>query len=202
MSGYMVQPGCISELRLARRQGARTKSGSSRSNVIAWRHGIACTPIRIVRARGRLMTRDALLAYAHFMCIFALASLLFSELVILRRILPSDLLSRLQLIDRWYGIAAALVILSGLARLFLGVKGPEFYGHNPVFWTKMTLFAAVGITSIFPTIAYLAWNKRRQSDGSIVLSDAEFTRTRRLIWLQVGLFVFIPLCATFMARGL
>ena len=148
------------------------------------------------------MTRDALLAYAHFMCIFALASLLFSELVILRRILPSDLLSRLQLIDRWYGIAAALVILSGLARLFLGVKGPEFYGHNPVFWTKMTLFAAVGITSIFPTIAYLAWNKRRQSDGSIVLSDAEFTRTRRLIWLQVGLFVFIPLCATFMARGL
>jgi len=148
------------------------------------------------------MTRDALLAYAHFMCIFALASLLFSELIILRRMLPADILGRLQLIDRWYGVAAGLVIASGLARVFLGVKGPEFYGQNPVFWTKMALFAALGIASIFPTIAFIRWNGRRQSDGSVVLSDAEFTRIRRFILLQVGIFIFIPLCAAFMARGL
>ena len=149
-----------------------------------------------------MLTRDALLAYAHFVCIFALASLLAGELVILRKTLPADLFRRLQGIDRWYGITAGLVIASGLARLFLGVKGAAFYTHNPVFWTKMTLFVAVALLSIPPTIAYVRWNARRSADGSVVLGDAEFTRLRRYLWLQVGVFAFIPLCAAFMARGL
>ncbi|HEY0381835.1 MAG TPA: DUF2214 family protein [Candidatus Elarobacter sp.] len=149
-----------------------------------------------------MLTRDALLAFAHFICIFALASLLAGELFLLRKTLPADLVRRLQAIDRWYGIVAGLVVASGLARLFLGLKGAAFYTHNPVFWTKMGLFVAVALLSIAPTIAYVRWNARRSADGSIVLGDGEFTRIRRLLWLQVVLFLFIPLCATFMARGL
>jgi len=148
------------------------------------------------------MTRDALLAYAHFICIFALASLLVSELAVFRKTLPADLVRRLQRIDRWYGIVAGLVILSGLARLFLGIKGSEFYLHNPVFWTKMALFVAVALISIVPTVAYVRWSVRDSTDGSVVLDDAEFARLRGLLWLQVGLFLLIPLCASFMARGL
>jgi putative membrane protein len=149
-----------------------------------------------------MLTRDALLAYAHFICIFTLASLLAGELMILRKTLPAEFVRRLQAIDRWYGIVAGLVIVSGLARLFLGLKGAAFYTHNPVFWTKMGLFVAVALLSIAPTIAYLRWNARRAADGSIVLEDAEFTRLRGFLWLQVALFAFIPLCAAFMARGL
>lgn len=149
-----------------------------------------------------MLTRDALLAYAHFLCIFALASLLAGELMILRKTLPADLFRRLQTIDRWYGIVAGLVIVSGLARLFLGVKGAAFYTHNPVFWTKMALFVTVALLSIPPTIAYVRWNARRSEDGSIVLRDTELTRLRRFLWLEVGLFALIPLCAAFMARGL
>ena len=149
-----------------------------------------------------MLTRDALLAYAHFLCIFALASLLVGELFILRKTLPGDLVRRLQGIDRWYGIVAGLVIASGLARLFLGLKGAAFYTHNPVFWTKMGLFVAVALLSIGPTVAYVRWNARRENDGSMVLDDAEFGRLRALLWLQVVLFAFIPLCASFMARGL
>ena len=149
-----------------------------------------------------MLTRDALLAYAHFICIFALASLLVGELLLLRKTLPADFVRRLQAIDRWYGIVAGLVIASGLARLFLGVKGAAFYTHNPVFWTKMGLFVAVALISIVPTVAYVRWNARRSADGSIALGDAEFTRLRSMLWLQVVLFLFIPLCAVFMARGL
>ena len=149
-----------------------------------------------------MLTRDALLAYAHFVCIFALASLLAGELVILRKTLPGDVFRRLQRIDRWYGITAGLVIVSGLARLFLGLKGAAFYTHNPVFWTKMSLFVVVALLSIPPTIAYVRWNARRAADGSVTLGDAEFTRLRRFLWIQVGVFAFIPLCAAFMARGL
>nr|MDQ6926904.1 DUF2214 family protein [Candidatus Eremiobacteraeota bacterium] len=130
------------------------------------------------------------------------ASLLAGELFVLRKTLPADLVRRLQGIDRWYGITAGLVIASGLARLFLGLKGAAFYTHNPVFWTKMGLFVAVALISIAPTMAYVRWNARRSADGSVVLDDAEFSRLRRLLWLQAGLFLFIPLCATFMARGM
>lgn len=149
-----------------------------------------------------MLTRDALLAYAHFVCIFALASLLVGELIILRKTLPADVFRRLQLIDRWYGITAGLVIVSGLARLFLGIKGAAFYTHNHVFWTKMALFVIVALLSIPPTIAYIRWNARRAADGSVVLGHAEFRRLRRFLWLQVGVFALIPLCAAFMARGL
>lgn len=149
-----------------------------------------------------MLTRDALLAYAHFMCIFALASLLFAELVILRKVLPADLAVRLQGIDRWYGIVAGLVIASGLGRLFFGLKGAAFYNHNPVFWTKMGLFVIVALLSIAPTIEFIRWRSRKAADGSITLEDRELSRLRGFIWAQVGVFLFIPLCAVFMARGL
>ena len=108
-----------------------------------------------------MLTRDALLAYAHFICIFALASLLVGELLCLRKTLPADLVRRLQAVDQWYGIVAGLVIVSGLARLFFGLKGAAFYTHNPVFWTKMGLFVVVAIVSIVPTVTFARWKAPR-----------------------------------------
>ncbi|MBV8581365.1 MAG: DUF2214 family protein [Candidatus Eremiobacteraeota bacterium] len=148
------------------------------------------------------MASDALLAYAHFLCIFLLASMLVGELLLFGKSLSAVAFARLRLVDRWYGIAAGLVILTGLGRVFLGVKGPAFYGGNHVFWTKMALFVVVALLSIPPTIAYLRWASRAAADGSVALDDAEYGRIRTFLWAQVSVFVFIPLCATFMARGL
>jgi putative membrane protein len=147
------------------------------------------------------VTGDALLAYAHFLTIFALASVLFAELVLLRPSLPADIYRRLRLIDRWYGIVAVLVIVTGLARLNFGVKGAGFYTHNPIFWTKMGLFAAVGLLSIAPTIAYLRWQARTAPDGSLALEAIEYLRVRTWILAELVLFLLIPLCAVLMARG-
>lgn len=136
------------------------------------------------------------------MSIFALASVLIGELLILRKTLPADVFARLRGVDRWYGIVAGLVIVTGVLRLTLGLKGAAFYTHNPVFWTKMALFVAVGLISIIPTVAYIRWHRRAATDGSIVLEDAEYARIRNLVLLQIVLLLFIPLCAAFMARGL
>ncbi|HEX3466323.1 MAG TPA: DUF2214 family protein [Candidatus Elarobacter sp.] len=149
-----------------------------------------------------MLTRDALLAYAHFISIFALASVLTGELLILRKTLPADLFGRLRSLDRWYGIIAGLVVVTGLLRLNLGLKGASFYTHNPVFWTKMALFVAVALISIVPTVSIVRWHKRISTDGTLVLDDAEYARIRGLVLLQMVLFLFIPLCAAFMARGL
>lgn len=149
-----------------------------------------------------MLLRDALLAYAHFLCIFTLAALLVAELVILRPTLPADLARRLLLVDRWYGIVAGLVILTGLGRLYLGLKGAQFYAGNPVFWTKMALFVVVALLSIAPTVAYIRWSGRTTADGSVVLAAQELGRLRGFLWAEVIVFLFIPLCAALMARGL
>lgn len=149
-----------------------------------------------------MLTRDALLAWAHFITIFALVSVVVGEALLLRRTLPAHLASRIAIVDRWYGIIAILVVASGLARLNLGVKGAAFYTHNPVFWTKMGLFAAAGLLSIAPTIAYIRWRSQAEPDGSIVLAEGEFKRLRAFLYAQIALLVVIPLCAALMARGL
>jgi putative membrane protein len=148
------------------------------------------------------LLHDALLLYVHLFCIITLSALLAGELIIFRKSLPADLLRRLQLIDRWYGSFAGLVILSGLSLLFFGSAGPQFFIHNPVFWMKMVLFVLIALLSIAPTISYLQWNGRKAPDGSIALGDAEYGRIRALLIVQVGLFVFIPLCATLMTAGI
>lgn len=147
------------------------------------------------------MATDALLAYAHFLTIFALAAVLTAEHLLLRPTMPADIFRRLRMVDRWYGILAGLVIVTGLARMNFGLKPAAYYTSNPIFWTKMGLFAAVGLLSIAPTIAFIRWAKQTAADGSLTLAPPIYKRTQMLVRLQMLIFVFIPLCAVFMARG-
>lgn len=149
-----------------------------------------------------IVVRDALLHFAHFICIFLLACLLVGEALLLRKSLPRNRVTQLQAIDRWYGVAAALVILTGLSLVFFGEKGASYYAHNAIFWTKMGVFLIIALTSIIPTVAFLRWNRRLTADASLELEASEYGRLRSLLWLQIGLFAILPLCAALMANGL
>ncbi len=149
-----------------------------------------------------IFIRDALLHFAHFICIFLLASLLAGEAFLLRKSLPRNGVAQLQVIDRWCGIVAGLVILTGLSLVFFGAKGASYYAHNAIFWTKMAVFLMIALSSIVPTVAFLRWNQRVAADGSVTLEDDEYGRLRSVLWLQIGLFTFLPLCAALMANGL
>jgi putative membrane protein len=149
-----------------------------------------------------IIERDALLHYAHFICIFLLASLLTGEVFLLRKSLSRDGVTQIQGIDRYYGIVAGLVIVTGLLLVFFGEKGAAYYAHNAIFWVKMAIFVTIALISIAPTVAYLRWNQRLAPDGSIVLEDAEYRQLRTLLWVQIGLFVLLPLCASLMANGI
>jgi putative membrane protein len=143
------------------------------------------------------MLFDALLAWVHFLCIFALVSTLISELVLYRREMDAARVTLLRSLDRLFGIAAGLVIVSGVLRVTLGLKGAVFYLHNPFFWTKMGLFLAVGLLSIPPTIHYL----RLASDGTVIVPEAAYRRTWVFLGLEVALLAFSPLMATLLAHG-
>lgn len=149
-----------------------------------------------------MIVRDALLHFAHFLCIFLLASLLAGEAILLRKSLSRERVAQIQSVDRWYGISAGLVIATGLLLVFFGLKGAAYYAHNAIFWVKMALFLCIALISIVPTVEYVRWNKNPAADGSILLEDGEYRRLRTLLWAQIGILVLLPLCAALMANGI
>jgi putative membrane protein len=147
------------------------------------------------------MTQEALLAYAHLLAIFTMIVFLTSEAALCRpEWLNATIVERLAKVDMIYGISAIAVLATGLARIFLGVKGAGFYGHNPLLWTKVGLFAAVGLMSIPPTIAFIRWRRVLRADGSLP-SEAEVRRVRKLVMAQAHIIPIVPLAAVFLARG-
>lgn len=146
------------------------------------------------------VARDSLVHFVHFLLIFTLASMLACEIALFSQSLSRSTFDRLRMIDRWYGIVAGLVVLSGLSVLFFGLKPAPFFTHNPVFWTKMALFVCVALLSIPFTVRLI-----RTPDGIadvVTFEGGEFQRLRTFLWAQVGLFAFIPLCAALMANGI
>ena len=148
------------------------------------------------------LTRDSLLHFVHFVMIFSLASFLACEIALFAKALPRATFNRLAVVDRWYGITAALVIITGLSLLFFGLKPATFYTHNPVFWTKIGLFLCIAFLSIPMTVRLIRTPEAVGPNDTVIFDDAEFRRLRGFLWAQVGVFVFIPLCAALMANGI
>jgi putative membrane protein len=146
------------------------------------------------------MLLDALLAWLHFLCIFTLVGALVAELVLYRREMTAARLTQLQRVDNWYGIAAGLVIVSGVLRVTLGIKGAAFYMHSPVFWTKMGFFAAIALLSIPPTIHYLRL-KRSVDAGKVTVAEQAYRNMWGLLLLESALLACIPFFATLLTHG-
>lgn len=148
------------------------------------------------------MIAEALAAYAHFLSIFSVVSLLVAEAVLYRQRMAPATLAVLRWLDRGYALAAVAVIVTGLLRVFFFAKGPEFYAANPVFWLKMALFVLVGLMSVPPTIHFIKTAKAAGDDGEIVIPDRTYRHIRGHLIGQIGLLALIPLAATLMARGI
>ena len=148
------------------------------------------------------MTTDLLLAIAHHLLIFALVAVLAAETVLVRPGLKGSALARLGGLDRFYGMAAGLIIIVGFSRVFFGLKGWEFYIYNWVFWAKIAAFAVVGLLTIRPTTRILDWNRKASANPGHIVPDSEIALVRNFLRAQGAVFVLIPIFAAAMARGL
>jgi len=111
-------------------------------------------------------------------------------------------LGRLFTADTLWGVAAALWLLTGLARAFGRVeKAPEFYLRNGFFWIKMTLFVSVVALEMWPMATFIRWRRARREGTPL----PGFDGLRTLIVIddvETALVVLIPFMAAAMARGL
>lgn len=147
------------------------------------------------------MDIDLILASAHHLAVFTIIGIIAAEFALLRPGIGGPRLMQLARIDGAYGIAATLVIAVGIGRVYFGIKGPDYYLGNHVFWTKMALFIAVGLLSIQPTVSLLRWSKALKADAAFVPADKDIAASRRFIHFQIIGLALIPIAAAAMARG-
>ena len=146
------------------------------------------------------MATDLHLAIAHHLLIFALFGILVSEIVATRQRMTGDDIDRLAAIDRWYGILALLLLIVGFSRAIFAAKGWAYYAANSFFWAKIGTFVLIALLSIWPTVQYLNWRRDFRSAGSVP-DAASVSAVRRILWLELVLFAFLPAFAAAMARG-
>jgi len=147
------------------------------------------------------MTLEALLAYAHLLAILTLVVFISSEAALCRaEWMNARVVERLARVDRIYGIASAVVLLTGLARTWWGIKGGAWYWHNGLLHLKLAMFVAVALMSIKPTLMFRAWRRQLASGGALPGDDQVKTASKWVVW-QANLIALIPLAAVFLARG-
>jgi putative membrane protein len=145
--------------------------------------------------------RDFVLASLHHLVAFSLVAIIAIELILVRPGMDGATIRRLGRIDLGFGIAAGLMILIGFARVFFGIKGPAYYLANWVFWTKMAVFALIGLLSIQPTLRILAWRRMLDADSHAVPMTQDIMRVKRVIHIEAALVLLLPILAAAMARG-
>jgi len=144
---------------------------------------------------------DLLLAIVHHLLVFGLAAILAAELAMIRPGLGGAGLKRLGIIDLHYGLIAALILIVGFARVYMGVKGPDAYLGNWAFWAKVGAFVVVGLLSSLPTLRILQWRKAARGDAGFAVPESEVRAVRPFLLAEVGFFALIPIFAAMMARG-
>ena len=83
------------------------------------------------------MLKDFLLASFHHLLAFGLVAMLVTESVLLTCPLDTPAMKRLAGVDRGLGIVATLLLVVGMWRVYGGIKGADFYLHNPWFHAKV-----------------------------------------------------------------
>jgi putative membrane protein len=147
--------------------------------------------------------RDLLLASVHHLIVFGLAAVLAAELALMRPAAMSPQTVRLLgRFDAAYGVLALAILAAGSIRVWYGVKGPDFYLHNHMFWAKIAAFAVVGLISIQPTLRIAAWQKALKADAAFMPPLQELGKLRRLMLIELHVFALIPIFAAAMARGI
>jgi len=145
---------------------------------------------------------SALFAFLHHLAAFALVAALAIELVLLGEALTVDNARKLIRVDGAYGIAAGVLLVVGLLRVFYFEKGAAYYFHSGPFLLKLALFIAVGLASIYPTVTFLSWRSAVRNGQAPQVDPGRLRTLRRIVHAELAAVAVILLCAALMARGI
>jgi putative membrane protein len=146
------------------------------------------------------MTTRLFLASLHLIALGIGLGAVFARARALREPLDDARLPRVFFIDNLWALAAALWLVTGLARVIGGYeKGSAYYLATPLFHLKMALFLVVFLLEMWPMITLVRWRGRRRRGEPVDTSAAE--TIARISYVQTAIVVVMVFVASAMARG-
>lgn len=147
------------------------------------------------------MILESLLAYAHIMAFLMLATFMTSETALCRDTWVNPaVVHRLVRVNLLSLISGAILVLTGLARTWWGMKGTDWYWAQHLLHAKIALLVAMLVLLAMASRRYRAWRRRLVADGTLPTSD-ELKKTRLLVMWSAHLMAVVVLLAVFLARG-
>lgn len=148
------------------------------------------------------MWASAITAYFHYLSIGIIFAALAIEFFTLKEELNLKEAWRILWADSVYGIAAIIVLVTGILRVLYFAKDTAYYLNNPIFWVKIAVYLIVGTVSLYPTISFLKWIKSLMEKKVPEITINQYKRLKGVIIFELIGFSTIPLFASMMARGI
>ena len=95
------------------------------------------------------MAWPIIVAWIHYVSIMLLIASLLGEHLLLKQELTSAQAQTIQRLDIVYGVAAAIVLITGILRMFLE-KGAAYYMHQIAFHILFGIFIFVALPRSIP----------------------------------------------------
>jgi putative membrane protein len=147
------------------------------------------------------MTLEAILASLHLVAFLTLVVFMSSQAALCRpEWLNEAVVKRLVKLGALVAVVLLLVLLTGVARVVWGVKGGAWYGGQPLFHVKTTLFLLVVVLAIRPLFIFRRWHAQLQA-GAGLPAASEIKAARRWVMGAAHLVPVIAVVAVFWARG-
>jgi putative membrane protein len=148
------------------------------------------------------MTATITAAFIHHAAAFIVVATLMVELVILKNDLTVPSARSVLRMDMAYGIAATVLLVVGLVRVFYTEKGSAYYFASGSFLVKLALFIVVALLSIYPTMKFMGWRQALREQRVPAFDAGTRRKVRMLIHIELTLLFVIMLMAVMMARGI
>jgi len=144
---------------------------------------------------------STLFAFLHHLCAFTLVSAVAIEFALIRGELTLSSARRLQVTHHVFGIAAGLLLVIGLLRVFFFEKGADYYFHSHAFMAKLSIFVVIGLLSVIPTVEFQSWRGAIEARQVPAIAAKKLRLVTAVIHGELLAIVIILLCAAIMARG-
>ncbi len=144
---------------------------------------------------------SALVAYTHYLSFMICFGALIFERISLKTSPNKREAISMVIADVIYGVAGIALLVSGIYRVIKFGQGAEFYTQNPIFWSKIVIFALVGTLSLYPTTTYILWAIPLSKGNLPNVNSNLIARLKLILNIEIIGFTMIPMFATLMSRG-
>jgi putative membrane protein len=139
--------------------------------------------------------------YIHFLSIMLLMGALISEYLLLKTNQSDKQIRMLVYSSVIHLVSLGLLLITGFLRWFVYGKGALYYSKNPVFHTKLTLYAVILVFAIIQSVKLLKWNMQRKENKLQTFNAASVKKIFAFLRIEILLVIIIPLLAVIVMRG-